>query len=68
MAIGAAAGLSHLHKQGMIHRDIAARNIFLDGEFNAKVGDFGLAKQLEQAGDTYEASSKIALAVKVGFF
>ena len=29
----------------IIHRDLKPENIFLDGAFNAKIGDFGLAKQ-----------------------
>ena len=36
-------GLIHIIKQGIIHRDIAARNIFLDGKQTPYIGDFGLA-------------------------
>lgn len=42
-----ASGLMHLHSNNVIHRDIAARNIFLDGEFRAKLGDMGLARTLD---------------------
>ena len=38
IAVDAAAGILHLHKQGIIHRDIAARNIFLDEKYRGKVG------------------------------
>ena len=37
IAVDAAAGILHLHRQGIVHRDIAARNIFLDGQYRGKV-------------------------------
>jgi eukaryotic translation initiation factor 2-alpha kinase 4 len=36
-------GLSHIHQQGMIHRDLKCENIFLDSKDHVKIGDFGLA-------------------------
>lgn len=36
-------GLSHIHQQGMIHRDLKCENIFLDSKDHIKLGDFGLA-------------------------
>jgi len=36
-------GLSHIHQQGMIHRDLKPVNIFLDSWDHVKIGDFGLA-------------------------
>lgn len=38
-----AEGLAHIHRQGMIHRDLKPVNIFLDSKDNVKIGDFGLA-------------------------
>lgn len=37
-------GINYLHKNKVIHRDIKASNIFLDRDYNVKIGDFGIAK------------------------
>ncbi len=37
--------MQELDKMGIIHRDLAARNILLDKWYQAKVGDFGLARE-----------------------
>ncbi|KAK6126189.1 hypothetical protein DH2020_040070 [Rehmannia glutinosa] len=48
--IGVASALSYLHQEcenQVIHRDIKSSNIMLDEVFNATLGDFGLARQVE---------------------
>jgi predicted Ser/Thr protein kinase len=40
----AANGIIHLHKERVIHRDIAARNVLLEANGNVRVTDFGLAR------------------------
>lgn len=40
------AGVYHLHCERFIHRDIAARNVLLDDQWNAMVSDFSLSRIL----------------------
>jgi len=47
---GLAAALFYLHEQldkQIIHRDVKTSNVMLDAEYNARLGDFGLARWLE---------------------
>eukprot|EP00029_Vermamoeba_vermiformis_P007482 TRINITY_DN3255_c0_g1_i1.p1 TRINITY_DN3255_c0_g1~~TRINITY_DN3255_c0_g1_i1.p1 ORF type:complete len:543 (-),score=148.77 TRINITY_DN3255_c0_g1_i1:79-1707(-) len=46
IARDAAAGVYHLHCERFIHRDIAARNVLLDDQWNAMVSDFSLSRIL----------------------
>ncbi|KAL5707507.1 hypothetical protein ACHQM5_018402 [Ranunculus cassubicifolius] len=50
IALGTSRGLLYLHELNpkIIHRDVKAANILLDESFEAVVGDFGLAKLLDQ--------------------
>lgn len=43
--------LQYLHRRRVIHRDLKLGNLFLDQSMRLKVGDFGLAAQLEYDGE-----------------
>ncbi|GKV12245.1 hypothetical protein SLEP1_g23418 [Rubroshorea leprosula] len=48
--LGVASALAYLHQEcenQVIHRDVKTSNIMLDEGFNARLGDFGLARQVE---------------------
>ena len=44
LAIGAAAGLSWLHKRNIIHRDLKSLNLLLTADWQLKISDFGLSR------------------------
>lgn len=51
IAIGTAKGLAYLHEDcdvKIVHCDIKPENVLLDGNFLAKVSDFGLAKLMNR--------------------
>ncbi|KAJ8636671.1 hypothetical protein MRB53_010938 [Persea americana] len=51
---GVASGLLYLHEeweQVVLHRDIKASNVLLDGEFDGRLGDFGLARLYDHGTD-----------------
>ncbi|XP_078165654.1 L-type lectin-domain containing receptor kinase IX.1-like [Carex rostrata] len=63
IALGLGSALLYLHEeweQCVVHRDIKPSNIMLDSSFNAKLGDFGLARLIDhnQEVETVAAGTK----------
>ncbi|KAH0634650.1 hypothetical protein KY290_038115 [Solanum tuberosum] len=66
IAQGLASALLYLHdewEQCVVHRDIKSSNIMLDSNFNAKLGDFGLARLV----DHDKGSQTTVLAGTMGY-
>ena len=66
IARGLASALLYLHEeweQCVIHRDIKPSNIMLDSNFNAKLGDFGLARLVDHG----KGSQTTVLAGTMGY-
>ncbi|EES20013.1 receptor like protein kinase S.2 [Sorghum bicolor] len=60
---GLAAALFYLHEQldtQIIHRDVKTSNVMLDSEYNARLGDFGLARWLEHAVSADDAHVEVS--------
>ncbi|KAG6602380.1 Receptor-like cytoplasmic kinase 176, partial [Cucurbita argyrosperma subsp. sororia] len=60
VALGAAKGLAFLHSEEakVIYRDFKSSNILLDSDYNAKLSDFGLAKD-GPTGDRSYVSTRV---------
>jgi eukaryotic-like serine/threonine-protein kinase len=49
LAMQIARGLAFAHQQGLVHRDVKPQNVLLNGDGQAKVTDFGIARSLDVA-------------------
>ncbi|XP_010499374.1 PREDICTED: receptor-like protein kinase HSL1 isoform X2 [Camelina sativa] len=61
--LDAAEGLSYLHHDcvpPIVHRDIKSNNILIDGDYGARVADFGVAKAVDLTGKAPKSMSVIA--------
>ncbi|KAJ8754540.1 hypothetical protein K2173_005701 [Erythroxylum novogranatense] len=60
---GVAQALEYLHNgcdKRVLHRDIKASNVMLDSDFNAKLGDFGLARTIILSEQTHHSTVELA--------
>lgn len=50
------SGLSHLHAQNLLHRDLKAQNILISDDQKAIIGDFGSVKKIPEGNSTVPGS------------
>ncbi|MGW3988073.1 protein kinase domain-containing protein [Streptomyces sp. NPDC004830] len=59
LAAQASAGLAAAHAQGIVHRDVKPANLLLDARGTLKIGDFGIARFMDDPGAALTATGQI---------
>jgi hypothetical protein len=61
-----ASALDFIHGSGLLHRDVKPGNIFFDGFWNAFLGDFGIAKVVDDSGGVPKGEMLTATMATIG--
>jgi serine/threonine protein kinase len=61
-----ASALDFIHGRGLLHRDVKPGNIFFDGFWNAFLGDFGIAKVVDDSGGVPKGETLTATLATIG--
>ncbi|MFF3611607.1 serine/threonine-protein kinase [Streptomyces sp. NPDC002580] len=59
IAAQSAAGLAAAHQQNIVHRDIKPGNLLLDAQGSVKIGDFGIARFMDDPAGGLTATGQI---------
>ncbi|KAF7305854.1 TKL/TKL-ccin protein kinase [Mycena chlorophos] len=60
LTLGAANGLTYLHRREMVHGDLKVQNVLVDANGRAVICDFGLAKIVNERGFTSNCIGTVA--------
>jgi len=52
-----AIGLKYIHEKNIVHRDLKLGNLFLGGDMQLKIGDFGLSERINYEGELLNSLS-----------
>lgn len=63
MSANIAAGMEYLSRIGLVHCDLATRNVFIDSTYHCKIGDFGMSAFVGEGG-TYTPPSGTKFPVR----